>query len=118
MYVNFDFSSQVEELQSKQNISENEIKLMKTEISKLFEEKEKERSEHLKTCDRLKSMIKEKNKMEASFKLDMEQLENDFETVKKHLVGVTMYVQFKFKYGINSSVNFQIHTTLKVLKIT
>lgn len=76
-------------MKTRQDVSDNEIKFLKTEISKVVAEKECEKNERLKTVERWKSVIEEKNKMEASFKLDMEQLANDFETVKKHLVGIT-----------------------------
>ena len=36
-------------------------------------------------------IIEEKNNMEAAYKLDLQQVSNDFEDLKKHLVHITRY---------------------------
>lgn len=71
------------------HVASSEIAVLKTEIEKLLRDKEEDKHFRLKIGGRLKSLIEEKNRMEASYKLDYETLAKDFEDVKQHLVHIT-----------------------------
>lgn len=71
------------------HVASNEISVLKTEIEKLLKDKDEDKHFRLKISERLKSLIEEKNRMEASYKLDYETLAKDFEDVKQHLMYIT-----------------------------
>lgn len=58
-------------------------------MAKVVLEKEKEKQDRIKTTERLKLLIEDKNRMETQYKVDLELIQTDFQIVKEHLVGIT-----------------------------
>jgi len=58
-------------------------------LSLVYFVKQEEKKFRLKIAERLKMLIDEKNKMEAAYKCDLQQVETDFEDLKNHLIHIT-----------------------------
>ena len=75
--------------------SEKEITIMKNEIEKLLKEKSEEKTFRMKIAERLKMLIDDKNSMETTYKLELQQVSCDFEDLKQHLLHITRFVSIQ-----------------------